>query len=363
MRIITDNDKRGLTKALRVFVRNTGGERIPAREAAALVDEALAEGLTVDEILNRRNWIRAAGLMSGMGASDYIETLCDRRVTVTALKDEPGWQEPANGWRTVAEAAHDYYKEVTGKGGKWNVPSALRSLAKAVGAHSLQAVLSEALIAAVAGDGEPVSYFDYVSALARDPGALPVVDDPTEATAARLDSERGEDGPVQAVGEIPEDIPFPEPCQMMENVSLLVPDPTNVKRESVAAALAGYNLQEITELARAIPGDDNPTLSEIIESLTNGSLDPSLESPVAQDTHMNINGDLVQPFVTCARTQGYDMNDDDAARYDLLCDSWDLRSADTRKLLKLKRLILQYGASDPDLLDARADIERLYTDR
>ena len=77
---------------------------------------------------------------------------------------------------------------------------------------------------------------------------------------------------------------------------------------------------------------------------------------------MSICGDLLPTFINCVRTQGIDMDEETAGQYDILHDSWDLRSPETRKLQKLKKLIYSAAHDDPDLLSAIPDIERLYGD-
>lgn len=188
-RIITEKDKRGLLLAFRVFVRAMNGERIPTTAGNNMLQKALNEGLSFDEILNKENWGRAQSVSQYLNAKDYIDTLCERRVEVKRLTEEPEWYEIHAGWRIVAEAVHDFYAEVANKGGKWNIPSALKSLAKAVKAHSLQALMSEKLILAVKGEGEEKTFFDYISAILADFNTLPIDDAPTREQEYRNNEE------------------------------------------------------------------------------------------------------------------------------------------------------------------------------
>lgn len=376
MRNITPKDKRGLLVALRVFVRAMNGERIPGNAGEALVSKALAEGLTIDEILNRGNWARALSQVPELSAAEYIDALCERRIDVLELKDEPGWHDAESGWRTVAEAAHDFYMEVTGKGGKWNIPSALTNLAKAVDAHSLQAILSEELIFAVTSTEDPATYFDYVHAIAKDFNTLPVDDSLTEEQQRRRDqiesilndheeetTEEDTDPENEEPGHSPEDDPFPEYSDMF-NTSLLTPDPTDHKRRSIQSFIAGCSMTEISGLAKTMENGESLSLSEFIENLTRGRFDTNLETPEIRKIHLSLNGDLMDSFTECLQMQGFNpesfMKREDMRDLDLLKDSWDFRDPSVRKLHKLKKLILDYASEDEDLQDALEDLEEFY---
>ena len=372
MRTITEKDITGLAGALRVFIRAMSGERLALPFASALAASAIGEGLSVDAILNPANWNRVLEACEAQApsAEEYIRMLVERAVEVRELTEEPSWHEADSGWETVAEAAHDFYMKVTGKGGQWSTPSALTNLAKAVSAHSLQAILSESLADAVSQDGEPRSFFDYVKTIASDFNSLPVDDTPTEAQVRRrteeletleaIDSAAGADAEAEPVN--PEDMPYPEmQGEFFPETTVLSPDPRNYKRNSLLSIILGYNLVEISALAATIDDPEGMSLSQIVEKLADGDFRVSRETADARAIHMSLNGDLVNSFVTCVRTQGIEMDADQAAKYDLLHDSWDLRDPNIRKLHKLRRLIHQYGSSDDDLLSAELDLQKLYS--
>ena len=371
MRVFTEKDLTGLAEALRVFVRAMSGERLSASGAGTLVAIATGEGLSVDALLNPANWMRSVEACDSQApsAEEYIRMLCERAVEVRELKDDPSWHETESCWETIAEAAHDFYMKLTGKGGQWSTPSALTNLAKAVSAHSLQALLSEELIAAVNAGDEPRSFFDFVKTVAKDFNSLPVDDTPTEAQARRRQEDldileaidatafEGEPDPF-----CPEDMPYPDiPGEpYCPETAFLAPDPRNYKRNSILSLILDYNLREIGLLADVMEGSDEMSISRIVEKLAAGEFRVSRETAEAREVHMSLNGELLNAFISCVKTQGIDMDPEKAEKYDLLHDSWDLRDPDVRKLHKLKRLIHQYGDSDEDLLAAECDLQKIY---
>lgn len=380
MRVITENDITGLAEALRVFVRAMSGERLNASGAAVLAAAGTGDGLSMDALLNPANWSRAQAACGAQAptAEEYVQMLRERAVEVRELKDEPSWHEPTGGWETVAEAAHDFYMKVAGKGGQWSTPSALMNLAKAVQTHSLQAVLSEQLIAAVNDGDEPRSFFDYVKTVVKDFNSLPVDDSPTEAQARRIrediatvDALEGAECDEDPEPPSPEDMPFPQDMPgdpFWPETAIMAPDPRNYKRNSILNFIVNYTPGEIGALATVIDRTENEekdremTLSQIVEHLAAGDFRVSRETAEVRSIHASLNCDLVNAFISCIRTQGFEKTPEEVSKYDILHDSWDLRDPDVRKLHKLKRLIHEYGNADEDLLAAEYDLQKLYSD-
>ncbi len=377
MRTITQKDKKGLEAAFRVFARELSGQRITADTCETLVARALAEGITIDELLNRGNWARALAGVPELSPEEYVDALCDSSIDVLELKDEPGWHDPQFGWRIVAEAAHDFYMSVTGKGGRWNIPSSLMNLAKAVSAHSLQSILSEDLIFAVTSVDEPATYFDYIQAIAKDFNSLPVDATLTAEQEARRcraaetlniqEPEEGAEGEYaggEVPGDTPEDEPFPEYTELGDGSTVLTPNPTDYKRSSIQSFITGCSMAEIAGLARTMEDGETLSLSDFVENLTHGRFDRNLETPEIRKVHMRLNADLFDSFLEAYKMQGFDADDESKRKeletYDILHDSWDFRTPQVRKLHKLKSLIFQYGADDDDLVDAITDLQNLY---
>lgn len=397
MRIFTDNDKRGLLIALRVFLRNLNGERLSQASGIPLIEKALDAGLSVDELLNKGNYGRAVEVQPELTFAEYVDILCDRRIEVKGIKDEPMWHDTANGFGIIAEAAHDFFMEVSGKGGKWNIPSALVNLAKAIRAYSLQAVLSETLIKEVIGDNPEMTYFNYILAIVKDFNSLSIDNEPTEAQLNRQKEEeefirtnvedpvhedespeKRNEGPEQGDGaeepepeeeytdERPEDEPFPPEEEYIpegfESVVVTQQSPADIKKNCLRTVLGNYSVNELLGLVKTIKDGMDIPVDEVLNRLANGRFEPKLEDAATQKIHQEINADLILSFISCVRVQGREMDEETATEYDILHQNWDLRTPAVRKRHKLLRLILTEGKDDPDLLDAIQDIEKMYLD-
>lgn len=394
MRTITEKDRRGLLVAFRLFVKQAGGERVGAPEGDAMLGRALSAGLSFDEILNKENWRRACDAAGGtLGAEQYITALTEGTTDVRPLTAEPMWHDPVLGFDVIVEAAHDFYKEVTGRGGKWNIPSAKTNLAHAISRHGLQALLSEAFIAEVNATGEnrDDTFFGYILAVVKDFGTFNPEKETEEQALRRAAAERereelersvGDDGepvpegdgdpepepePEDGEGEPdhdPEDEPFPERAPSYGDgiSSGFQINPRTIKLDCIRNFIMGYTPDEIRSLADTVDSSQSLTLDELIARLTDGDFDPSKESTTAAEVHRTLNSDLMPSFISCVQSLDLEIDDEEAARYDPLKCSWDLRTPAVRKLYKVRRAISDQIARqrDTDLVEALADIERLY---
>ena len=403
MRTFTEKDYRGILVAFRTFLRAMNGERLPQKAGDALIRKAVDNGICMDVLFNVANWNRAAQANgeTPLTAEEYVEALCSRHIEAHPLKDEPNWAEPdLGGFRIVAEAVHDFYVEVTGTGGKWNTPSAMKNLARAIRSYSLQALMSEENIrnvTTVLGMEEAPSFFAYTVTIANDFNSLEINDGPTEAQEMRRQEDEaavkaifgeeeaaaGEETPSEAEAE-PEDEARPENKSPEEDPQYTEPEenypvaeaepsggfftaetPNELKRRCVSNAILTYTVEEIGALAAVTDTagkEEQPRveLVSVINDLTLGQFDVKKEDQLARDVHAELNNDLMPDFIACVRMQGVEMNEQLAEKYDVLRDSWDMRTSQTRKLLKLKKLIYDCGQDDPDLLEAVSDIESLY---
>lgn len=397
MRNITQKDKRGLLIAFRVFLRAMSGERLSQQAGDVILTKALDAGLTYDAILNKENWGRALSVMAEPSAAEYIDILIERRIVVCELAEETMWNDVNNGFAIVAEAAHDYFMEVSGQGGKWNIPSALTNLAIAISRYSLQAILSEDLFNEVnAAAGEKQTFFNFIVAINKDFDTLHIGRTPeerlTEQQFARIredeqavadavgkakEEKEEENNPGEAgedrqempdePDDAPEDEPFPDMSEeadgaAFETTFIVQDNPRDLKRNCLQFVLLNYTSSEFGSLVETVEGGEGMTVNEIIDALTDGRFDTGKESAEGRAVHQNISADLLPSFIDCVRMQGVEMNEDIATNYDILKDNWDLRTTPVRKLHKLKRLIVTYGKDDPDLVAAIQDIESLYGD-
>ena len=379
MRTFTDKDKRGILVALRVFLRSLNGERVSQQAGIPLIEKALAAGVTLDILLNRANWQRALEVAPELQLKDYIELLCSGGIQARTLKNEPDWHVPEDGFAVIAEAAHDFFMEVSGNGGKWNIPSALVNLAKAIRTHSLQAVLSEKLINEVKEKDEDVTYFNYILAIVKDFNTLKIDDEtpefkpipaPTQEESTD-DGKEADDGkiseeqnPGNEEEEIAEEVPYPEEGEQsgFETVVIMQRNPNEIKEATLKSVLLNYSAAELLGILKTMDGGLSLTLRDVITKLAEGKFDVRMEDAETRRIHQQINSDLMLPFIDCVNTQGQPMDQELASSYDILHDTWDLRSFNVRKRHKLLKLIFSEGMDDPDLLAAAEDIEKLYSE-
>lgn len=453
MRQFTEKDITGLTKAFRVFVLAVSGNRTGTNKTRGIIESALSQGLTVDALLNRKNWERAlAAAGPEMDAETYVTVLADRNIFVKELRDEPQWHIAEAGFNTVAEAAHDFFYEVTGKGGQWTTPAAMKNLRRALRAFSLQAILSEESIAKVTkGNTEGLSFFNYIAALADDFDSLEIDDTPSEAQARRFEEEEellraanaasaaavrvietpapaGAENPEPAEGEgdnaekrgvqteegnepepepepvtqepetppadeiTHEEYPFPgdesgegedddDPEHRILETMISTFDPRNQKLSALKENLINCRPCDIQGFADIITGISDEyrgelSLTDIIYHLADGEFDVSKENQSLRAAHRALQADLMPAFISCIQSQGIDMDENEANRYDIVHDSWDLRPKTRRKLYKLKKIVHEYVNApvddnerdtqrinhmvDPEVEEALKDLARLY---
>ena len=390
MRTITTKDKRGLLIAFRIFLRAMSGERLSQQAGGEVIERALGAGLTFDELLNKENWGRALAVVPNLTAKEYVDVLSERRIDVKEIKEEPMWHDISNGFVMVAEAAHDFFLEVSGRGGKWNIPSALTNLAKAIREHSLQAILSEKLIEEVTFGDSDMTYFGYLDAIVKDFDSLSVdtsltdeqarrreEDETTVKAATTNENQHEEEAPAEKIPAVdeeyeqPEDTPYPEgpgeddelnAVSHFETMFVAQNTPREMKRDGLRLVLVNYTPSELLGLVKTIEGGENMYITDIIDFLTDGRFDTAAESAETKKIHQNISADLMPMFIDCVHSQNIEMDDKLASNYDILKDSWDLRTPQVRKLHKLKKLIVTYGLEDQDLMEAIGDIEELYSE-
>lgn len=381
MRTITEKDLRGLLVAFRTFIRPLSGERISQQAGIPLITRALDAGITVDALFNKGNWDRAKALYPELTAEKYVTALCNREIDVLELKKEENWHDVEAGFAAVSEAVHDFFMEVSGKGGKWNIPSAHINLAKAISTYSLQAIMSEELIGRIVAGDEEMTYFNYILAIVKDFNSLNVNCDLTEKQTEARSHNDGKDSKTDKTAdntpdEAPEDTPYPEveeeepeeneeqnespDTSGFESTVLLFPLPNKTKKDALKTIFGSYTPKELMGLVKTIDDGMNLSTDEVIERIVKGKFDRQMEDPETRRIHQQINADLIRPFVACVLGQGKEMDEELATDYDLLYESWDLRSPNMRKMHKLLKLIYTYGKEDPDLLEAAADIENLY---
>ena len=68
-------------------------------------------------------------------------------------------------------------------------------------------------------------------------------------------------------------------------------------------------------------------------------------------------------YISCTRMQGVEVSEELASKTDFLAVSWDLRDKKTRRLQKMRELIMEamQEREDDDLLGALNDLESIYS--
>lgn len=396
MRIITENDRRALIPALYCLSRAFCPTRLSQKGAETLIGEALAQGVTLDELFNPGNWRRAAaGYPDGPTPAQCVNFII-RGEDVRPLRDEPSWFSEETGFAIVAEALHDFFSEACGRGGKWSTGSALKNIAKAIEKHGLQALFSEKLVKELTDADPKMTFFGFIAAIVKDFNSIPVDKELTEEqehrflyrddngpepaepgpadeedAAARAEAEAAEaaarageeeDGGAGTYEDPPEDEPFPEFEAGFETEIQMSMQPDEAKRDTIRQVMLGYTPNELMGIVRTIEAGENLPLGAVLDKLVLGQFNPALETPEARSIHDAICADMLPAFQQVAAFHRFPVDKETISNYDLLHDSWDLRSPQVRKLHKLRSLITRCGKEDPDLVDAIDDIEKLYAE-
>lgn len=405
MRKFTENERAAIGCAFRRFVNIMSGQRMIAKTGATLAGTALDGGITADQLLNRSNWLRAAETMEGTQLTPemYIDLMLKRAIPVTSITDEEMWDTEMGGMEIVAEVFHDFYMEIEPKGGTWSTPRAKVNLAAAIRENTLQALMSESLIAEITRlDGRPgeLTCYQYIEQILRRRDTIEINRDLTEEQAAfaRIGQEEdasetdgdgyvaengdpyfeNEDGYVEetegkAAFEQEEEIDPDEDVELLD-IHNIAPafqptfsaysakkNPSEYKKRSIMQALQSFRPSDIIDLVCTIPDCNSMSLQQIVEALTEGKAQWDREDAKAKDVHQQLNAILVPDFINCVSEEGVEMDEEKASRYDILRTDWDLRDTNTRRFHKLVDAVYASEQEpDDDVVDALADLEKYY---
>lgn len=376
MRQITEKEKRGFAAAIRTFLRPLCPRRISQQAGDRYVRSLNEAGLTMDEVLNIGNYrrARAAAGDTDIDTETYIAFLTNQENWNTGLvkgiKAEGLTYEELYGQlaETVNEPVHDFYLEVTGRGGKFDNDTVKQALCQAVSEAGLTVLMSEGLIARVTAalkaekgilaSDDTVTYYEFLNALTRKKNPVPYTVAPPAGESLpsaeippSAEEQPDDDG---LVADLPDDFSggFTE-MTVRET-------PEQFKRKSLQMCLENYTPGEIQSLMEnsSIENADQLSLGMITDLLTEGSFDPAGESARAKEMHMKISSDLIPAFIQCVCMQGIEMNEQMAETYDVLHINWDLRDSRTRTLYKLKGLVYSYAEGDEDLMGLLRQLEK-----
>lgn len=377
MRTFTDKDRAALSRAFRHFVQLYTGVREPVKAIAPIVDDALEYGLTVDMMFNRENYSRAGAVKPNPTAREYIDILLADAITVREIKEEPYWMDmPEGDLEILAECYHEFYVDICAKGGRYSSANAWQNFMRAIDRTSLQALCSSELIAEVAGvrDWETdrgITIYQFIEKVAND---LKTYHPDTSLTREQEQrrSDLGSRPALEAVGADSDSIPeepwdilgnFGDDMDMQEQASIMPRDPRSYKREVLWNIILRISPKELARFSEVVGTEGEPVMSleDMVNKMTDGKVMAEMEDGLQRETHSFINGELSGPFISSILSQGFDMNSELASRYDFLMDNWDLRDPKTRKLHKLKDLILTHGSDDMDLIEAIPELEELFS--
>lgn len=416
MRQFTEKEILGFARALQTYMRFANGQKAAVKTYVALVEKALGQGLTMDELLNKENYSRAGQVSNNPSAEEYIDTLIGRNVAVHDLRDDEGWDEPEN-IKMLAGCFHDFFIEILPKGGTYLTAAALENIRKAILRYGLQTIMDESYIEKHKEGFEDESKhtcFQYLVNLLQNAEELGVrryednmseqqiarhreesiVDDRPSGTVKDVDSDdisdedkkeaekiSGEDfndagdgveleaepgiDPEEEIspeyeGQFAEEEPEEEDTFISSSFNVNI-NPRDYKAQMIHDILIGLSFEELTVLNQMAPSA--ASFQELIGALARGEYNKDKETVEARNLHQFMNTELIRPFIECVRIEGIEMDDTIASHYDILLDDWDLRDPKTRKKDKIKNLIYQHlkEEDDPDLQSAIEDIEKLYT--
>lgn len=416
MRQFTEKEILGFARALQTYMRFANGQKAAVKTYVALVEKALGQGLTMDELLNKENYSRAGQMINNPSAEEYIDTLIGRNVAVHTLRDDEGWDEPEN-IKMLAGCFHDFIIEILPKGGTYLTAAALENIRKAILRYGLQTIMDESYIekhkAAFKDESKHTCFQFLVNLLqnAEDLGVRTYEDNLSEQQLARhreesiadakpagtvkdvdsnditeedkkeaekvsgenfndagdgveLETEPGIDPEEEIVqeyeGQFAEEDPEEDDTFISSSFNVNI-NPRDYKAQMIHDILLELSFEELNVLSQMAPSA--ASFQELISALARGEYNKDKETVEARNLHQFMNTELIRPFIECVRIEGIEMDDAIASHYDILLDDWDLRDPKTRKKDKIKNLIYQHlkEEEDPDLQSAIEDIEKLYS--
>lgn len=140
-------------------------------------------------------------------------------------------------------------------------------------------------------------------------------------------------------------------------------DPQTYKKECIISIMANYTPGQLEEISRYAEVDGENTLENIAEALAEGRYSVRDESDAAMNVHNTMNMDLSLNWENIMREQGIEPDEKLRVNSDPLVERWDMRDDATRKLQKLRKIILAGGndaIDDEDIQQIFRDLESKY---
>lgn len=393
-RIFSEKELSALAVAFHAFLRELDSKTRRVSTVRIGLESALDYGLTIDQLFNPYNWKRTTEIFLNATANDYVDCLVNRRICINSLSDEELTEEDLS---LLSTAYHTFYQFFRSKGGAYTTKHASKRLKKVLEKFSFQNLLSEANIEHLTG--EDSSCTDYLIAVSKQqelPGELTqeqtlradedamleetpepmsttteeentsVSDEALEEKLSQFDNEDTEkdlkllavSGQTDPTSDVASD-PVKDWLTNIEELKQIddedVPDyisftdPQEYKKEALKNIIFKYTIDELKKVFELTP--NTGILNELIDSLVAGNIDKTNMSPECNDIYSYLCGDLIPAFITCAKMQGVEMDEEIATRHDVIAESWEMRSKGDRMICKLRNLVFEHGNDDADLYE------------
>jgi hypothetical protein len=208
MRKFTDKDIVAIAAALSTFTKYVNGKRVMTKICLPTVRRAVNAGLSLDEIFNKENYSRAGEISPMPSVDEYIETMIGRKITVKPFSEDEHLDED---YTCLSECFHDFFTEISPRGGRWNIPNAKANLQKAISLYGLQPLFSEELMRAVnekyksksdnkektadkdeksEENEEGITCFEYIAEILKHKDDYDIVTDPTQEQLDRAEENK-----------------------------------------------------------------------------------------------------------------------------------------------------------------------------
>ena len=392
-RIFSEKELSALALAFHAFLRELDSKTRKVSTIRIVLESALDYGLTVDQIFNPYNWRRTTEVFLNATAKDYVDCLVNRRICINSIAEEELTDDDLS---LLSTAYHAFYQFFRSKGGAYTTKHASKRLKKVLEQFTFQNLLSEANIESLTGvDASCTDYLIAVSKQKELPGELTqeqtvreeensmleeapepvstdtdeeektVSDEELEAKLSQFSNESSDEEEVkliaisgQTTGDAEPD-PFSDFIENMEDLKSIedddVPnyisftDPQEYKKEALKNIIFKYTFDELKKIFDLTP--NTGVLNELIDNLVAGNVEKSNMTPECMDVYSYLCGDLIPAFITCAKMQGVEMDEEIAARHDVIAESWEMRTKGDRMICKLRNLIFEHGNDDADLYE------------
>ena len=388
-RIFNQKDIQGLGRVLSYMASLASGASPSDERCEELCRAALAAGLTVDEMFNPINFV---SVNFSQNMEEFLDRLICNNIKIVALKDNENWADGPN-MVIITDIVKAFFKgEIPGP---YAVISVNELLKEAISKNDLQTLLSYETYERLTKDTQVVNIEGYLKLFIaadlpnlyskeqierRELEAYSVLEmcenaeecndecngeskeacqdiEAEDGEAHNISTESIEEGNICPTEK--DDLEFSEHIEVGTVVNLF--NPRDMKRNHIVNAIYGLQVDELITLLSAF--DSNKCYEEVLDDLTDGKIEGLKEQVATRNVHQIINSMLYPYYISCTRMQGVEVSEELASKTDFLAVSWDLRDKKTRRLQKMRELIMEamQEREDDDLLGALNDLESIYS--